>query len=222
MRNEPMTSPDTPNLDATQNTALNVAQDTAAALDIIQTDPPKTDPRPQTLRTAKSLILVNTGEGKGKSSSAFGVALRARARQWPVAVVQFLKSESWVTGEQMMAKPLGIDFWSLGDGFTWDSDNLAKDEAEAREAWRCGKALVEKGEHKLVIFDEITYPLNWGWINSEEVEATFRNRPAHVSLVLTGRDAPQWMIDLADTVTEMVKTKHVYDSGVAAKKGIDF
>lgn len=187
------------------------------------TDKPLTeDPRPDGLTVAKSLVLVNTGDGKGKSSAAFGVAMRARARDWPVAVVQFLKSDDWVTGEQIMAGPLGIDFWSLGDGFTWDSDDLTKDEAEAKEAWNQGKAIVEAGEHRLVVFDEITYPLNWGWIDAADVEATFRNRPANVSLVLTGRDAPEWMMELADTVTEMVKTKHAYDSGIAAKKGIDF
>ena len=184
--------------------------------------PPTEDPRPGGMRTARSLVVVNTGDGKGKSSAAFGTAMRARARGWPVAVVQFLKSDDWVTGEQLMAEPLGIDFWSLGEGFTWDSDDLTRDEAEAREAWRHGKALVEAGEHRLVVFDEITYPLNWGWIDAAEVEATFRNRPENVSLVLTGRDAPAWMIELADTATEMVKTKHAYDSGIMAKKGIDY
>lgn len=187
------------------------------------TDTPlEEDPRPDGLRPAKSLVLVNTGDGKGKSSSAFGVAMRARARDWPVAVVQFLKSDDWVTGEQLMADRIGVDLWSLGDGFTWDSDDLTKDEAEAREAWRHGKAVVESGDYRLVIFDEITYPLNWGWIDAEEVEATFRNRPEGVSLVLTGRDAPEWLIDLADTVTVMENRKHAYEQGIAAKKGIDF
>ena len=185
-------------------------------------EPRTEDPRPKELRRADSLVLVNTGDGKGKSTAAFGVIMRAVARDWPVGVVQFLKSDDWVTGEQMMAEPLGIDFWSLGDGFTWDSDDLTKDEAEAQEAWRQGKALVEAGEHRLVVFDEITYPLNWGWIDAAEVEETFRSRPAHVSLLLTGRDAPDWMIALADTVTEMRKVKHAYDAGIAAKKGIDF
>ncbi len=184
--------------------------------------PLEEDPRPDGLRVAKSLVLVNTGNGKGKSSAAFGVAMRARARDWPVAVVQFLKSDDWVTGEQIMAERIGIDFWSLGDGFTWDSDDLTKDEAEAQEAWRQGKALVEADEHRLVIFDEITYPLNWGWIDADEVEQTFRNRPERVSLVLTGRDAPEWMIDLADTVSVIENRKHAYESGIAAKKGIDF
>ncbi len=184
--------------------------------------PPTEDPRPEGLRSAESLVVVNTGDGKGKSSAAFGVALRARARGWPVAVVQFLKSEEWVTGEQMMAGSLGIDMWSLGEGFTWDSDDLSRDEAEAREAWRRGKELVEAGEHRLVVLDEITYPLNWGWIDAADVEATLRGRPENVSIVLTGRDAPAWMIELADTVTEMTKVKHAYDSGIRAKKGIDY
>lgn len=184
--------------------------------------PLEEDPRPDGLRVAKSLVLVNTGDGKGKSSAAFGVAMRARARDWPVAVVQFLKSDDWVTGEQIMAERLGVDFWSLGDGFTWDSADLTKDEAEAQEAWRQGKALVEAGEHRLIIFDEITYPLNWGWIDADDVEQTFRNRPDRVSLVLTGRDAPEWMIDLADTVSVIENRKHAYEAGIAAKKGIDF
>lgn len=184
--------------------------------------PPEEDPRPDGLRSAKSLLLVNTGDGKGKSSAAFGVAMRARARDWPVAVIQFLKSDDWVTGEQLMAEPLGIDFQSLGDGFTWDSTDLTKDEAEAREAWRQGKEVVEAGEHRLVVFDEITYPLNWGWIDSAEVEATLRDRPERVSIIATGRDAPKWLIDLADTVTVMENRKHAYEQGIAAKKGIDY
>ena len=184
--------------------------------------PPTEDPRPESLRVAPSLVLVYTGDGKGKSSAAFGTALRARARGWPVAVVQFLKSDKWVTGEQLMAEPLGMEFWSLGEGFTWNSEDLTRDEAEAEEAWRHGKALVQAGTHRLVVFDEITYPLNWGWIDASDVEATLRNRPERVSLVLTGRDAPQWMIEMADTVTEMHKVKHVYDRGVRAKKGIDY
>ena len=184
--------------------------------------PPTEDPRPDGLRVAPSLVVVYTGDGKGKSSAAFGTALRARAREWPVAVVQFLKSDNWVTGEQLMAEPLGMDFWSLGEGFTWNSEDLTRDEAEAGEAWRHGKALVQSGTHRLIVFDEITYPLNWGWIDASDVEATFRDRPERVSLVLTGRDAPQWMIEMADTVTEMHKVKHVYDRGVRAKKGIDY
>ena len=105
--------------------------------------PLEEDPRPDGLRVAKSLVLVNTGDGKGKSSAAFGVAMRARARDWPVAVVQFLKSDDWVTGEQIMAERIGVDFWSLGDGFTWDSDDLTKDEAEG---FKTAEVLRAEGE----------------------------------------------------------------------------
>jgi len=167
-------------------------------------------------------VVLNTGDGRGKSSSAFGIMLRARARDWPVAVVQFLKSPDWVTGEQKMAEPLGVDFWSLGDGFTWDSDDLSQSEAEAREAWRQGKALIESGKYRLIVFDEITYPINWGWIDAEEVRAAIESRPEVTSLVLTGRDAPEWLMDISDTVTVMENRKHAYESGIAAKKGIDY
>ncbi|MEZ5168006.1 MAG: cob(I)yrinic acid a,c-diamide adenosyltransferase [Acidimicrobiales bacterium] len=122
-----------------------------------------------------------------------------------------------MTGEQLMAERLGIDFWSLGDGFTWDSEDLTKDEAEGRRRG-VGEGHRGGGEHRLVVFDEITYPLNWGWIGAADVEATFRNR-RRVSLVLTGRDAPAWMIEMADTVTEMVKTKHAYDSRHRRQEG---
>jgi len=185
-------------------------------------DPPVDDPRPDGLRTVPSLLMVNTGDGKGKSTAAFGVALRARARGWPVAVVQFLKSDDWVTGEQLMAEPLGIDFWSLGEGFTWDSEDLTRDQAQAQDAWSDGVRRVRSGEYRLVIFDEITYPLNWGWIDGDEVRKAFAERPADVSIIATGRDAPPWLVDMADTVTSMDNVKHAYEQGIAAKKGLDF
>jgi cob(I)alamin adenosyltransferase len=187
------------------------------------TDTPITeDPRPDRLRSAPSIVLVNTGDGKGKSSAAFGVMLRALAREWRVAVVQFLKSGDWHTGEEKIGRRLGVDWFALGEGFTWDSDDLSQDEAVAREAWRRAKALIEAGEHRLVVLDEITYPMNWGWIATDEVVATIRDRPAKVNVVATGRDAPAALVDVADTVTEMRSVKHAYEKGIAAKKGIDY
>jgi cob(I)alamin adenosyltransferase len=186
------------------------------------TQPPVEDPRPDRLRPAPSLLLVATGDGKGKSTAAFGTAMRAVARGWRVAVVQFLKSDAWQVGEEDTGKRLGFDWWTLGEGFTWDSANLSRDEAVARTAWAHARAVIGAGEHRLVVLDEITYPMNWGWIDAEEVLACLRDRPSPVSVFATGRDAPAALVALADTATEMRNLHHAYDRGIAAKKGIDY
>ena len=175
------------------------------------------------LRRQPSVVLVHTGDGKGKSSSAFGVVLRAVARDWKVAVVQFLKSGAWQVGEEKVCRErLGVDWFAIGEGFTWESKDLSEDEAVAGEAWRQARALIEAGEHRLVVLDEITYPMNWSWISTDEVVGVLRSRPEQVNVILTGRDAPDALVDVADTVTEMRKVKHAYDTGVLAKKGIDY
>jgi cob(I)alamin adenosyltransferase len=186
------------------------------------TEVPVEDPRPSDLRRAPSLVLVNTGDGKGKSSAAVGVIVRSVARGWPVAVVQFLKSGEWHTGEEKVCKQLGVDWRAIGEGFTWDSEDLTEDQALAREAWRQARELIEAGEHRLVVLDEITYPMNWGWFPTDEVVGVLRDRPSQVNVVLTGRDAPQALIDVADTVTEMREVKHAYQQGIRAMKGIDY
>ncbi len=178
---------------------------------------------PAARRRAPSVVVVNTGDGKGKSTAAFGVVIRAVARDWPVAVVQFLKSGEWHVGEEAVCRDrLGVDWWAIGEGFTWDSQDLSRDQAVAREAWSHARAVITAGHHRLVVLDEVTYPLNWGWIDTAEVLETIRGRPAAVNVVCTGRDAPPALVELADTVTEMRKVKHAYDTGVIAKKGIDY
>ncbi len=171
---------------------------------------------------ASSLVLVNTGHGKGKSTAAFGTLLRAVSRGWKVGVVQFLKSGDWKVGEEEVCRRLGVDWWALGDGFTWDSENMSQTEAVAREAWSFTRCLVSEGAHRMVVLDEITYPLNWGWIDEGEMLEMIRNRPGHVSLILTGRDAPAALIEEADTATEMVKIRHAFDQGIMARRGIDY
>jgi cob(I)alamin adenosyltransferase len=167
-------------------------------------------------------VLVHTGEGKGKSSAAMGVMLRGVSAGWSVAVVQFVKSGTWRSGEEAAARTLGVDWWSLGDGFTWDSKDMDRSEAVAREAWRSASELIRAGEHRLVVLDEITYPMTWGWIETAEVIETIRSRPEDVSIVATGRDAPPELREVADTVTEMVSEKHAFDDGIAAMRGIEF
>lgn len=186
------------------------------------TDIPTDDPRPDDLRRAPSLVLVNTGPGKGKTSAAIGVVVRAVARGWPVAVVQFLKSGAWRTGEEKVCRDLGVDWWAMGEGFTWDSDDLTQDQAVSAAAWEHARTLIGAGNHQLVVLDEVTYPINWGWIDIADVVATIEGRPEHVNIICTGRKAAQALIDVADTVSEIADVKHAYRAGIRAKKGIDF
>ncbi|MGD9750111.1 MAG: cob(I)yrinic acid a,c-diamide adenosyltransferase [Acidimicrobiia bacterium] len=183
---------------------------------------PTEDPRPDGLRRAPSLVLVNTGPGKGKTSAAVGMVVRSVARGWPVAVVQFLKSGGWHAGEEKVCRELGVDWWTVGEGFTWDSADLSVDQAVAGAAWAHARGLIAAGAHRLVVLDEVTYPITWGWIDIDDVVATITGRPAPVNIVLTGRDAHPRLIEVADTVSEVGNIKHAYDAGIRAMKGIDY
>lgn len=174
-------------------------------------------------RRVDSLVIVNTGDGKGKSTAAFGSIVRGVARGWQVAVVQFIKSGKWQVGEEAVCRDrLGVDWWVIGEGFTWNSGDLTRDEALAQAAWEHARTIIAAGEHRLVVLDEITYPMSWGWIDSADVIDVFSQRPSHVNVVCTGRNAPDVLVDAADTATEMRKIKHVYETGVLAMRGIDF
>jgi cob(I)alamin adenosyltransferase len=183
---------------------------------------PPTEAPSKGSRRAPSLLLVNTGDGKGKSTAAFGTAMRAVARGWRVAVIQFLKSGEWSVGEEKIAREIGVDWWAMGDGFTWDSKDMDESEAIAIAGWDHAKDVIASGDYDLVVLDEVTYPVNWGWIPLDDVVASLRARPEKVNVIVTGRDAPQALIDMADTVTEMRKVKHAYDNGVMARRGIDY
>ena len=171
---------------------------------------------------AASIVLVNTGDGKGKSSSAFGVMGRGWARGWRVAVIQFIKADSWNTGEKKLADHLGVEWHTLGDGFTWESTDLDETEAKGRHAWEVAKEVLAAGDHQLVILDELTYAITFGWIEESDVVEALRNRAPKTNVVITGRDATDGLIAVADTVTEMRKVKHAFDSGVTAIKGIEY
>ena len=188
------------------------------------TDAPPTEaPTPGApTRRVPSLVLVNTGDGKGKTTAALGTAMRAVSRGWEVCVVQFLKSPDWKVGEEEAGRRLGIDWYVAGDGFTWDSEDLDESRGIAVAAWRMARELLEAGEHELVILDEVTYPVSWGWIPVGEVVDAIAGRPEQVNVIITGRDAPEELVELADTVTEMTKVRHAYDSGILARRGIDY
>ena len=170
----------------------------------------------------RSLVLLNTGHGKGKSTAAFGVVIRGVARGWRVCVIQFIKSGKWKVGEEQIGRQLGVEWLKGGDGFTWESPDLDQSAGRAVAAWRLAAATIAGGEFDLVVLDEITYPINYGWIDGDDVVAAIRDRPSHVSIVATGRDAPNELIEVADTVTEMVKVRHAYDRGIRARRGIDY
>ncbi len=169
-----------------------------------------------------SRLLVNTGPGKGKSSAAFGVMGRAWARGWRVGVIQFIKSGKWQVGEKKLAERLGVEWRTLGDGFTWESSDLDETAAKGRHAWQVAASMIASGDYDLLILDEATYAMAFGWIPVAEVVDVLRNRPSRTNVIVTGRDAPPELIEIADTVTEMVSVKHAYDAGIGARKGIEY
>ncbi|HCS13743.1 MAG: cob(I)yrinic acid a,c-diamide adenosyltransferase [Zetaproteobacteria bacterium CG06_land_8_20_14_3_00_59_53] len=171
----------------------------------------------------KGLIVVNMGEGKGKSSSAFGMVFRAAAWGMKVCVVQFIKGK-WKTGEQKAAERFeNIEWHALGDGFTWDTQNPEQDIATSREIWELCKAKLRSGEFDMLLIDEINYVTGYGWIPGEEVAGFLREeRPDWMHVILTGRNAADEVIELADTVTEMRMVKHAFEKGIPATQGIEF
>ena len=184
-------------------------------------EPPTEGPGRLPARRVSSLVLLNTGHGKGKSTAAFGTMIRAVARGWNVSVIQFIKSGKWRVGEEEVGRRLGVDWWSIGDGFTWNSRDMDETEARAREAWRTAEDRLSSGHYEMVVLDEVTYPVNYGWVDVEDVVSAIRMRPPQVNVILTGRDAPAELVNLADTATEMTKIKHAFDQGVRARRGID-
>jgi cob(I)alamin adenosyltransferase len=173
-------------------------------------------------RHSKGLVIVHTGNGKGKTTAALGLLLRAWGREMRVIMFQFIKAKTGNWGEIRAAQKLGIEIVPLGDGFTWNSDDLARDRALALEGWQLCREKIENGRYDIVILDEMTYCFSYGWLELEAVLETLRNRPEGQHVVITGRDAPEALIGFADLVTEMREIKHPYHAGVKAQKGIEF
>ncbi len=166
--------------------------------------------------------MVHTGKGKGKSSAAIGMVFRAAGWGKRVLVVQFIKGQ-WSTGEERAAKAFeNIEWHALGDGFTWDTKNLAQDQATTLKIWDFAKEKLFSGNYDLVLLDEINYCLDYGWLDPNEVARCCQKKPAETHLILTGRGAPEELIAVAHTVTEMKLVTHAYQQGFAAQKGIEF
>jgi cob(I)alamin adenosyltransferase len=168
------------------------------------------------------MLIVYTGHGKGKTTAALGLVFRALGRGLKVAVVQFIKGK-WKTGERRFAETLPqLRFLVMGLGFTWESDDLSRDRAAARAAWDAARAEILSGERQLVVLDELTYAIHYGFVALDEVLGVVTSRPAGVHVVITGRDAPEELLAAADLVTEMTLRKHPFQAGRKASPGVDF
>lgn len=169
----------------------------------------------------QGLLLVLTGNGKGKSSSAFGMAARSLGHGMSVGVAQFIKGAMSTGEEAFFRDHPNIRWHVLGEGFTWETQNLARDTQTAERGWTVAREMLRDAELGLVILDELTYPLKYGWLDIDVVIGDIRRRPPMQHVVVTGRGAPSALCDVADTVTELHDIKHAYRSGVRAQKGVD-
>jgi len=183
--------------------------------------PPTEKPYEKPEGERRGLVIVNTGDGKGKSTAAFGLAIRAQGRGKAVKIFQFMKVPTARFGEHRTFEKLALPIEGLGDGFSWKSHDLERSAQLARDGWQKARDAIMSGEYFMVILDEITYPLIYGWVPLEDVTQTLRERPAGVHVVLTGRRCPPEIIELADTVTEMTLVKHAFTAGIPAQRGIE-
>ena len=186
-------------------------------------------------RRSAAVLAVHTGAGKGKSTAAFGMALRAWNAGLSIAVFQFVKSAKWRVGEESAFAHLGrlhaeqgvgasVEWHKMGAGWSWSKKAGSDDDhaAAAAQGWAEIAARLADQRHDFYVLDEFTYPLKWGWISTDEVIATLADRPGNQHVVITGRDAPQALIDAADLVTEMTKVKHPMDAGRKGQRGIEW
>lgn len=169
----------------------------------------------------RGVLVVNTGNGKGKSSAGFGMLARALGHGMRVGVVQFIKG-AFSTGEETFFRRFPeVDYHVMGEGFTWETQDRARDIAAAQAAWEVAVAMLADEKYQVVLLDELNIALKYHYIEINEVIAALKNRPPMQHAIITGRGAPQALIDIADTVTEMVVVKHAFTAGIRAQKGIE-
>ncbi|GGJ38273.1 cob(I)yrinic acid a,c-diamide adenosyltransferase [Deinococcus roseus] len=187
----------------------------------MSSQPHTTKPYEKPQGERRGLLIINTGNGKGKTTAALGLLVRAQGRGLRTRLLQFIKHESANFGEHRSLKTLGIPFAGLGDGFSWTSKDLDRSKEMAQMGWQEAKEAMLSDQYDLIVLDEVTYPINWGWIDVQDVLATLKARPKMLHVVLTGRNAPAALIEMADTVTEMTPIKHAFEAGIPAQKGIE-
>lgn len=169
----------------------------------------------------RGILMVFTGNGKGKTTAAFGTATRAIGHQKRVGVIQFIKGE-WPNGERNLLEPHGVEFQVMSTGFTWDTQNRETDTAACLSVWQHGKRMLQDTTLDLVVLDELTYMVSFDYLPLEEVLEALQQRPAHQSVIITGRGCHREILERADTVSEMRPVKHAFDAGIQAQQGIDW
>ncbi|MEO7220889.1 MAG: cob(I)yrinic acid a,c-diamide adenosyltransferase [Devosia sp.] len=171
----------------------------------------------------RGLLIVHTGKGKGKSTAAFGMVFRAIGHGFPVGIVQFVKG-AWGTGERDVLEkfPELVTIRAMGEGFTWDTQDRQRDLAAARAAWEQAKEMIADPRYKMVLLDELNIVLRYDYLPLEEVLDVLRSKPRDLHVIVTGRNAKDELIEIADLVTEMTEIKHPFRSGVKAQAGVEF
>ena len=169
----------------------------------------------------QGLLLVLTGNGKGKSSSAFGMIARALGHGMKVSVAQFIKGRSDTGEEAFFSHQDNVTWHVLGEGFTWETQSLTRDIETAQRGWAIVKKMLQDSSQQLIVLDELTYPIKFGWLDINTVLDDLKKRPAMQHVVITGRGAPEALCEAADTVTEMRDAKHAFHAGITAQKGVD-
>lgn len=172
------------------------------------------------MKATKGLVIVNTGKGKGKTTAALGMMLRASGHDMKVVVLQFIKHST--VGEHHAAQRMGVEMVAGGAGRTSIRDNAEENAQMARDLWKVAAEKINSGNYDMVILDELTYVIQYGWLAIDEVLDVLKRRPEKVHVIITGRNAPQALIDFADTAVEIVDIKHARKQGIKAQAGIEF
>ncbi|USD64421.1 cob(I)yrinic acid a,c-diamide adenosyltransferase [Vibrio sp. SCSIO 43136] len=181
----------------------------------------KVDEKIAQAQEVKGLLLVITGNGKGKSTSGFGTVCRAVGHGLKCSVAQFIKG-TWDNGERNLLEKLGVEFQVMATGFTWETQNKQADTDAAQQVWQECKRMLQDESIDVVLFDELTYMVSYGYIELAEVLEALKNRPKMQSVIITGRGAHREITELADTVSEVRNVKHAFENGVKALKGVDW
>ncbi|QYM95981.1 cob(I)yrinic acid a,c-diamide adenosyltransferase [Dickeya ananatis] len=181
----------------------------------------KVDARIAAATDIRGILMVFTGNGKGKTTAAFGTVTRAVGHGLKAGVIQFIKGE-WPNGEKNLLQQHGVEFQVMATGFTWNTQNRQTDTEAAQRVWQHGLRMLADDSLDLVVLDELTYMLSYDYLPLNDVMSALQQRPAHQSVIITGRGCHRDLLEMADTVTEMRPVKHAFDAGIQAQQGIDW